>query len=66
MSKKYVVGYKGNIQTAIYSSKRCWSGGMEVMTYLQAKRLAKSMPAQKSTVCIYELIPVLESKPKDI
>lgn len=64
--KKYVVGYAGKIQTAIYTSGRAWNGGMEKMTFLQAKRLARSMPAKRNVVAVYELVPVLKGKPQDI
>ncbi len=65
-TKKYVVGYSGDIQTAIYTSNKTWNGGMEKMTYLQAKKLAKSMPLKDAKVSIFELVPVLTERVKDI
>jgi len=64
--KKYVVGYAGKAQTAIYTSGRTWQGGMEKMTYLQAKKEAKSLKSPRAKVSIFELVPVDTDYPKNI
>ena len=69
--KKYLVGYAGKAQAAVYS-KRAWSsnvdkhGGCEKMTFLQAKKQLKTLMSENAEVAIFELKPVFKIKRKDL
>lgn len=62
-TKKYLVGFVGDNETAAYS-KRAWrcsdnSGGVELMTFGQAKKELKTLhPGIRSKIAIYELVEV--------
>ena len=66
--KKYVVGYFGKDQTALYS-REAWSdstggGGAGLMTLPQAKKHLRELYSDGCVVCIYKVVPVLKIKRK--
>jgi hypothetical protein len=64
-ARRFVVGYAGNYQDAVYS-KCAWAhadrtGGISPMTLLQAKRAMKLLASAGSRAYIYELVPAFET-----
>ena len=67
--RKYVVGFSGKTQDAVYS-RFAWSsaydraGGILKMTYRQAKKHLKFLSGQNVEVAIFKLTPVYREKIK--
>ncbi|OHD84460.1 MAG: hypothetical protein A3J39_08475 [Sulfuricurvum sp. RIFCSPHIGHO2_12_FULL_44_8] len=59
--KEFLVGFEGKEQTALYSNY-AWShpegdGGVQKMTFAQAKKEAKKLKSRKVRVVIFKVIP---------